>query len=152
ILCALEPGTQHTRTYRLRFDRRGDTPLGPMHLRLNSPWGFWQRVIRVGGAVDIQVHPDFAPVVRYSLMALQGQASATGVRKKRRRGEGLDFHQLRDFREGDLQRSIDWKATARRNQLIVREYQEERDQRVAWWTAANACAPWTRDCRSWTIA
>lgn len=131
VVCRLEPGMQHTRTYRLRFDRRGDTPLGALHLRLTSPWGFWQRVVRVGEPLNIQVHPDFAPVVRYSLMALAGQTSALGVRKKRRRGEGLDFHQLRDFREGDLQRSIDWKATARRNQLIVREYQEERDQRVA---------------------
>jgi uncharacterized protein (DUF58 family) len=98
---------------------------------LNSPGRFWQRVVRVGDPVAVQVHPDFAPVVRYSLLALQNRASATGVRRKRRRGEGLDFHQLRDFREGDLVRSVDWKATARRNQLIVREFQEERDQRVA---------------------
>ncbi|MFT4647397.1 MAG: hypothetical protein ACI9X4_000609 [Glaciecola sp.] len=131
IVCRLEPGLQQARGYRLRFDRRGDTPLGLLHLRLNSPWGFWQRVVRVGEPWNVRVHPDFAPVVRYSLLALQGRTSASGVRRKRRRGTGLDFHQLRDFREGDLQRSIDWKATSRRNKLIVREYQEERDQRVA---------------------
>ncbi len=131
IVCVLEPGMQHRRTYSVRFDRRGDTKLGPLHLRLTSPWGFWQRVVRAGEPWNVRVHPDFAPIVRYSLLALQGRTSASGVRKKRRRGEGLDFHQLRDFREGDLVRSIDWKATARRNQPIVREYQEERDQRVA---------------------
>ena len=131
ISLALTPGVQHARSYRLSFDRRGDTTLGSLHLRLTSPLGFWQKVVRVGAPSEIRVHPDFAPVVRYSLLALQGRTSASGVRKKRRRGAGLDFHQLRDFREGDLVRSIDWKATARRNQPIVREYQEERDQRVA---------------------
>jgi uncharacterized protein (DUF58 family) len=48
----------------------------------------------------------------------------------RRRGEGTEFHQLREYREGDAQRTIDWKATARTGRLISREYEEEKDQRV----------------------
>jgi uncharacterized protein (DUF58 family) len=42
----------------------------------------------------------------------------------------LDFHQLREYRDGDSLRQIDWKATTRQGKLISREYQDERDQRV----------------------
>ena len=49
-----------------------------------------------------------------------------GVRQQPRR-LGLEFHQLREFREGDTLRQIDWKATAR-SRTIAREYQDERDQ------------------------
>ena len=53
-----------------------------------------------------------------------------GIKLTQRRGEGLEFEQLREYRDGDTIRQIDWKATARRQALISREYQEERDQRV----------------------
>jgi uncharacterized protein (DUF58 family) len=42
----------------------------------------------------------------------------------------MEFHQLREYREGDPPRAIDWKATARTARLISREYEEEKDQRV----------------------
>src|SRR3546814_18869594 len=47
---------------------------------------------------------------------------------KRRRGEGTDFHQMREYRIGDSLRQIDWKATARARKLISREYQDEKNQ------------------------
>src|SRR5690606_41328078 len=46
------------------------------------------------------------------------------------RGLGLEFHQLREFRDGDTLRQIDWKATARKRTPIAREYQDERDQQI----------------------
>jgi uncharacterized protein (DUF58 family) len=52
------------------------------------------------------------------------------VLQVRRRGEGTEFHQLREYRQGDPQRAVDWKATARTARLIAREYEEEKDQRV----------------------
>jgi uncharacterized protein (DUF58 family) len=42
----------------------------------------------------------------------------------------MEFHQLREYREGDPPRAIDWKATARTTRLIAREYEDEKDQRV----------------------
>jgi uncharacterized protein (DUF58 family) len=60
----------------------------------------------------------------------------TGVKRIRRRGEGLEFMSLRDYQEGDSIRALDWRASSRRRQLdgrtklIVREYQEEQDQQV----------------------
>src|SRR3546814_14348251 len=53
-----------------------------------------------------------------------------GAHLKRRRGEGTDFHQMREYRIGDSLRQIDWKATARARKLIPREYQVEKNQQL----------------------
>jgi uncharacterized protein (DUF58 family) len=53
-----------------------------------------------------------------------------GVLRRRRRGAGLEFHQLRDYRQDDAPRQIDWKASSRHRRLISREYQDERDQQL----------------------
>jgi uncharacterized protein (DUF58 family) len=76
------------------------------------------------------VYPNFRALARYTLLATDNRLSQIGVLQVRRRGEGTEFHQLREYRQGDPQRAIDWKATARTARLIAREYEEERDQRV----------------------
>jgi len=63
-------------------------------------------------------------------MAVDHWLNRIGVRAGQRRGLGLDFHQLREFRDGDTLRQIDWKATARKRTPIAREYQDERDQQI----------------------
>ncbi|HBO7247353.1 TPA: DUF58 domain-containing protein, partial [Pseudomonas aeruginosa] len=64
------------------------------------------------------------------LMAVDHWLNQIGVRGGQRRGLGLEFHQLREFRDGDTLRQIDWKATARKRTPIAREYQDERDQQI----------------------
>ncbi|HEV8411018.1 MAG TPA: DUF58 domain-containing protein, partial [Gemmatimonadaceae bacterium] len=61
---------------------------------------------------------------------MQHRLETAGVRSLRRRGEGLSFANLREYAVGDDPRRIDWKATARRAQLITREYSIERAQTV----------------------
>jgi uncharacterized protein (DUF58 family) len=61
---------------------------------------------------------------------MDNRLSQMGILTRRRRGEGLDFHQLREYRLGDSPRQVDWKATSRMRKLISREYQDERDQEV----------------------
>ena len=63
-------------------------------------------------------------------LAVDNRLSQIGVRRRQRRGEGQDFHQLREYRAGDSLRQIDWKATSRYRRLISKEYQDERDQQV----------------------
>jgi uncharacterized protein (DUF58 family) len=76
------------------------------------------------------VYPNFRAVSRYSLLAAANRAGELGVRRRPRRGEGLEFHQLREYRQGDSLRQIDWKATARLRRAVSREYEEERDQQI----------------------
>ena len=126
----IAPGAFVTVAYRLKPRRRGDAHFGVPHLRIMSPLGLWRRVRRIGAEHDVKVFPDFSQLWGYTLTATDRRAPAAGAIRKRRRGEGTDFRQLREYRQGDSMRSIDWKATARQQKPISREYQEERDQQV----------------------
>lgn len=129
-LVTLQPGHQSRLAYRLRPLRRGHFCLDTCELRLPSPLGLWQarRLLPVAG--ETRVYPDFAALHGAQLTAVDNWITQLGVRQQPRRGLGLEFHQLREFRDGDTLRQIDWKATARKRTPIAREYQDERDQQI----------------------
>jgi uncharacterized protein (DUF58 family) len=116
--------------YQVRPAARGERVFGPIQVRLTTGLGFWARSLRLPAPLPVKVFPDFAAVARYALLATDQRLSMLGILKRPRRGEGLDFHQLREFRQGDTLRQVDWKASARSRKLISREYQDERDQQV----------------------
>ena len=117
-------------SYRLCPHQRGNALFGAAFLRIASPLGLWRRLHRVGNTNKVKVFPDFSKLLGHTLNATDRRSPTVGAIRKRRRGEGTDFRQLREYRQGDSQRSIDWKATARHQKPISREYQEERDQQV----------------------
>ena len=117
-------------TYRIRATERGDLDFEPAELRVLSPFRLWETTQRAGSAQRVRSYPDFARVADYALFATENRLSQIGVLQRRRRGEGLEFLQLREYREGDAIRQVDWKATARRGQLVSREYEDERDQQI----------------------
>jgi uncharacterized protein (DUF58 family) len=116
--------------YELRPTQRGELRFGPIELRVRSPYGLWQRTRFEPMHATTRVYPNFSALSKYALLATDQRLSQIGVLQRQRRGEGLEFHQLREYREGDVQRQIDWKATSRAGKLISREYQDERDQNI----------------------
>lgn len=126
----LAAGSYLTISYQVRPDQRGDAVFGAPHVRLASPLGLWLRSDRLGPTGVVKIFPDFASLLGQSLHLTDRRSPQAGAIRKRRRGEGTDFRQLREYRQGDSQRAIDWKASARYNRPISREYQEERDQQV----------------------
>jgi uncharacterized protein (DUF58 family) len=126
----LLPGGHTDITYRVKPLQRGAFRFDVVQLRLRSSLGLWLRDCRIGLADTVRVYPNFAAVAKYTLLAADNRLSQMGIRKHRRRGEGQDFHQLREYRQGDPLRQIDWKASSRLRKLISREYQEERDQEI----------------------
>ena len=117
-------------SYRLRSERRGPHEFGVVELRVASPLRLWERRVRAGAPERIRAYPNVRAIARYQLFAADSRTAQLGVKKRPLRGEGLEFHQLREYRAGDVLRQIDWKATARLRKTISREYQDERDQRV----------------------
>jgi len=116
--------------YRLRPLQRGDRHFEGVAVELRSFADLWRRRVVVGDEETVRVIPDFRSVARYGLFALSDTLGPMGLRLHRRRGEGSEFQQLREYRAGDSLRRIDWKATARRQQLISREYDDERNQQI----------------------
>lgn len=116
--------------YRMRPIQRGDLSFERAEVRLHSPLRLWQSERMTGEPQTVRIYPNFSVLTRFAILATDNRLSQIGVLQRRRRGEGLDFHQLREYREGDVQRQIDWKASARMPRLISREYQDERDQQV----------------------
>lgn len=116
--------------YRLRASQRGDLNFEQLQALVDSPLRLWQTNHWLATPETVRVYPNFALVSQYSLLAGDNQLGQLGIRQKQRRGEGQEFRQLRDYREGDSLRQIDWKATSRLQRPISREYQDERDQQV----------------------
>ncbi|MGB7448894.1 MAG: DUF58 domain-containing protein [Ornithinimicrobium sp.] len=113
----------------LRPTRRGDRPADRVTVRLHGPLGLAarQRSREVSGS--IRALPPFhsrkhLPSRLARLRQLDGRSAV------RTRGQGTEFDSLRDYVEGDDVRSIDWRATARRQAVVVRTWQPERDRRV----------------------
>ena len=116
--------------YHVRPVARGESEFGAAEMRLHSPLGLWLVKKYSGNPSRVRVYPNFRALAKYTLLATDNRLSQIGVLQVRRRGEGTEFHQLREYRQGDSQRAIDWKATSRTARLIAREYEEEKDQRV----------------------
>jgi uncharacterized protein (DUF58 family) len=117
-------------TYQVTPIQRGPAAFSAIEARIDSPLELWQVRSALGAAETVRVYPNFAAVAKFALLATDHRLSRLGVRIRRRRGEGMEFHQLREYRQGDSLRQIDWKATTRQRKLISREYQDERDQRL----------------------
>jgi uncharacterized protein (DUF58 family) len=126
----LEPNKLCSIEYRIRPTKRGDAKFALTELLISSPLRFWRRSFHAGKESTVRVYPNFAAISHYKLLAIDNHTGHLGVKKRQSRGEGLEFNQLRDYRQGDSLRQIDWKATARRQKLISREYQDERDQQI----------------------
>ncbi|MBT9569485.1 MAG: DUF58 domain-containing protein [Thiobacillus sp.] len=116
--------------YEIRPTERGEFNFEACQFRRASALGFWKRDHRAGTPTQVKVYPNFAAVAHYALLATDNRLSAMGIHLRQRRGEGLEFHQLREYRKGDMLRQIDWKASSRLKKLISKEYQDERDQQV----------------------
>ncbi len=126
----LQSGQNVTLEYQTKAINRGEINYPLVQILLYSPFGLWKRSLKLEQNENVNVYPNFAAVSKFLLLAMDNRLSQMGILQKQRRGEGLDFHQLREYRKGDPLRQIDWKATSRTHKLISREYQDERDQQI----------------------
>ncbi|MEQ3441976.1 DUF58 domain-containing protein [Pseudoalteromonas sp. BZP1] len=121
---------QVKQSFTLRAHKRGDAQISAIELRVGSPFGLWQTNWLAVQAIQLKVYPDFSRVT--SKQHLNGVVNKpiSGLKLTKKRGDGIEFQQLREYRQGDSVRQIDWQATSKRRKLISREYQEEQNQHV----------------------
>ncbi len=123
-------GTFVDLVYGVRPTERGPFEFPGTELRVGSPLTFWWRRVRLPVTDTVRVYPNYSTIRKLLEYQVENHLKVAGVRMSRRRGEGIEFEQLRDYRDGDSLRAIDWKATSRMQRLIAREYQDERDQQI----------------------
>jgi uncharacterized protein (DUF58 family) len=115
---------------------RGDTKLGRIFLRYQSPLGLAERWAVAETQQTVRVLPNLEQAKRQSLYLIRSRQADLEKRRRRQRGMGREFDSLREYREGDEIRDISWTATARRRHLITRVFQMERSQNV--WLVLDA--------------
>jgi uncharacterized protein (DUF58 family) len=125
----IPPGERRVLTTTLLPSRRGDRRPDRVTVRSMGPLGVAARQGRHEVPWRIRVQPPFTsrkflPDKLSRLRQLDGQVAA------RVRGQGTEFDALRDYVEGDDVRSIDWRATARRSEVVVRTWRPERDRHL----------------------
>lgn len=126
---SMPAGSRATWRYTLTPTRRGAHTLGDLWCRVGSPLGLWKREIRLPASQKVHVYPDLQAVRVYEKLVREARDERF-TRVARRRGGESEFERLREYTRDDDVRRIDWKATARRGVVIVREYQLERNQNV----------------------
>ena len=127
----VQPWHQATLVYHFEPHQRGPNRFAAVHLRFASALGLWTIVQRRPLETAVRIHPDIRAVYQYELMARKNRLAEIGVMTARQRGLGGEFDRLRDYRRDDEPRHIDWKATARCQKLISREYDVNRNQNIA---------------------
>jgi len=124
---------QRSRTtwdYALRPGRRGAFAASHVHLKVQSRLGLWKRLLDYPCHSIIDVYPDMKQLREYALLARTNRLSQVGVRRTRRIGQDHDFERLRDYTIDDNYKHIDWRATARRRKLTVKDFQASQSQRI----------------------
>ena len=123
-------GGERTRlTTTLTPTRRGDRQADRVTIRLRGPLGVAARQASLPLPGRIRVLHPF-PSRRHIPSRLAVLRQLDGRAAMRTRGQGTEFDSLRDYVEGDDVRSIDWRATARRRDLVVRTWQPEQHRRI----------------------
>jgi uncharacterized protein (DUF58 family) len=127
---AIAPQSRLEVTYTARASRRGDVKFAPAEFLVRSRWGLLELYQRLGDEDSRRVYPNFAELARFAWLTGNNRLNEIGIKTFHTRGAGTDFKQLTEYQPGDPIRHIDWKATQRLQKPIVREFQDERDQRV----------------------
>lgn len=127
---SLLPGASKIIQYYLRPVKRGEYSFGSVNVYAQSPIGFLSRRFRFSADALVPVYPSYIQMRKYELLAISNHLTETGIKKIRRIGQNMEFELIKEYVSGDDFRTINWKATARKNHLMVNHYQDERSQQV----------------------
>ena len=116
--------------YALTPTKRGVYGFGFIRVFTATSLGLVERRFTCGMPRDVKVYPSYLMLRQYELLAMSSQLTEMGIKRIRRIGHNTDFEQIKNYVQGDDYRVINWRATARRHELMVNVYQEERSQQV----------------------
>ncbi|MEK6155186.1 DUF58 domain-containing protein [Flavobacteriaceae bacterium 3-367] len=130
IRASLEKGDSRFFHYSLRPVERGMYSFGQLNIFAATPLGLLARRYTFDRSQEVPVYPSFLQLRKYNLMAFINRLFEYGLKKIRRIGHTMEFEQIKEYIQGDDIRNINWKATAKKNQLMVNQYQDEKSQPI----------------------
>ena len=131
LFSRVSPRSSQSGQYQLRLAQRGRFRLGPLRISSRFPLGLVERSRVFSSSGEVLVYPRIG---RISPNWRQQLIGATELVSRNQPHQGVfhdDFHRLREFRSGDNPRAIHWRSTARRGELILREFHQNREHTLA---------------------
>ncbi|MCC6600838.1 MAG: DUF58 domain-containing protein [Crocinitomicaceae bacterium] len=127
---SLPPGEEKRLKYILRPLKRGEYHFGKLNAITTVLSGVIGRRLQLASAQKVEVFPSIIQMKKYELLAFARISTLEGIKKVRRLGHSYEFEQIKQYSLGDDVRSVNWKATGRKNALMVNQYEDERAQQV----------------------
>ena len=126
----LAAGQERSLVYGLRPVKRGEYSFGALNIYAKTNVGLVSRRFRFSENKIVPVYPSYIQMRKYELMAISNRLTEAGIKKIRRIGNNLEVESIKEYITGDDYRTMNWKATARKGELMVNNYQDEKSQQV----------------------
>lgn len=126
----LKPLEEQKITYTLRPTERGTYQFGNINIYAETDIALIRKRFVKGEVQYISAYPAFQEINKYELLAVSDRLTDFGIKRIRRLGNATEFEHIKSYVIGDDPRTINYKATARTNELMVNTYIEERSQSV----------------------
>lgn len=123
-------GDQQSFEYNVRPVDRGEYVFGNLNVYAASPLRIVKRRFVFQKDQMVPVYPSIIQMQQYDFLAINNRLSNLGLKKIRKIGHTQEFEQIKEYVQGDDIRTLNWKATAKQNQLMVNQYQDEKSQPV----------------------
>jgi uncharacterized protein (DUF58 family) len=116
--------------YEVRPVTRGEHLFGQTNLYIKSKLGIVERREKFGEQKTVSVYPSIVEMKQMELLAISNLSVYNGIKKIRKIGHSYEFDQIKNYVTGDDLRSINWKATSRKGEVMVNHYEDEKSQQV----------------------
>jgi len=116
--------------YLLRPTSRGEYAFGNLNIYVASPLRLVSRRFIFDKGKIVPTYPSFIQLRKYDLLAFSNNLFQYGIKKIRRIGHTMEFEQIKEYVHGDDIRTLNWNATAKKNALMVNQFQDEKSQSV----------------------
>lgn len=125
------PANKYSRLkYVIRPVNRGEYSFGDIQVFISTILHLVKRRVTIEADKTVRVYPSFVDLKNQKLSSNTSLVVGGASRRVRRVGQSMEFEQIKDYVIGDDIRSINWKATARRNGLMVNSYTDEKSQQI----------------------
>ncbi len=126
----LDQGETHRYTYLVTPTERGLLKFGNVFVLVSSLFGMLSRRVVIPLHHTVHVYPSVLQMKKFELLVFQQKRIAQGLKRIRRIGHSREFEQIKPYVQGEDIRFINWKATGRKNELMVNQFQDEKSQSV----------------------